>query len=133
MDQAGTRPARGSPATAKEKYAADVLTAAPSRRMLTSGFFTGTESESIWSLPTQSANSPSIRTVDGGATMYARIGPPRTTTGTGAFALVTSTWTTSPGETPVAKADAVIVACGWPWVKTTDPVDRKSVIPGVAL
>ena len=44
--------------------------------------------------------------------MYARIGPPRTTTGTEAVALVTSTWTTSPDGTPVAKADTVIVACG---------------------
>src|SRR2546428_9070819 len=122
MARSGTRPARRSPSTATWKYTADALTAAPSRRMLTSGFFTGTESESIWSLPTQSANSPSIRTVDGGATMYARIGPPRTTTGTGAFALVTSTWTTSPGETPVAKADAVIVAFGGPWGKNTVPV-----------
>src|SRR2546428_7394605 len=122
MNRSGTRPAIRSPATATWKYAVDALTAASYRRMSTSGFFTGTESESIWSLPTQSANRPSIRTVDGGATMYARIGPPRTTTGTGAVALVTSTWTASPGKTPVAKADAVIVAFGGPWGKNTVPV-----------
>src|SRR2546426_12358454 len=128
-----TPPAIKSPATATWKYAADVLTAAPYRRMSTSGFFTGTGSESNWSLPTQSAKSPSIRTVDGGATTYARIGPPRMTTGTGAVALVTSIWTTFPGEIPDAKTDAVIVASGWAWVRLTDPVDKKTVSPGVAL
>src|SRR2546426_8736254 len=135
MNRSGTRPAIKSPATATWKYAADVLTAAPYRRMSTSGFFTGTGSESNWSLPTQSAKSPSIRTVDGGATRYARIGPPRMTTGTGAVALVTSTWTTSPGETPEARAeaDAVIVASGWAWVSIIDPVEGKTVNPGVAL
>src|SRR3989441_4947580 len=101
--------------------------------MFTSGFLTGTGSESVWSLPTQSANSPSTRTVDGGPTTYARIGPPRMTTGTGAVALVTSIWTTFPGETPEAKTDAVIVASGWAWVRVTDPVDKKTVSPEVAL
>src|SRR3989441_6479259 len=101
--------------------------------MFTSGFCTGTGSESIWSLPTQSAKSPSTRTVEGGATTYARTGPPRMTTGTGAVALVTSIWTTLPGEIPVAKTDAVIVASGWPWVRLTDPLDKVTVSPGVAL
>src|SRR2546421_10023564 len=127
MNRSGTRPAIKSPATATWKYAADVLTAAPYRRMSTSGFFTGTGSESTWSLATQSAKSPSTRTVDGGATTYARTGPPRITTGTGAVALVTSIWTTFPGETPEAKTDAVIVASGWAWVRVIDPVDKKTV------
>src|SRR2546422_1546917 len=101
--------------------------------MSMSGFFTGTGSESVWSLPTQSAKSPSTRTVVGGATTYARMGPPRTTTGTGAVALVPSIWTTSPGESTVANANAVIVASGWAWVRITDPVDKVTVRPGVAL
>src|SRR5436309_8334895 len=101
--------------------------------MFTSGFFTGTESESTWSLPIQSAKSPSTRTVDGGATMYARTGPPRMTTGTGAVALVTSIWTAFPGGIPEAKTDAVIVALGWAWVRVIDPVDKETVRPGVAL
>src|SRR2546427_8119856 len=101
--------------------------------MFTSGFVTGTGSESVWSRPTQSAKSPSTRTVDGGATTYARTGPPRITTGTGAVALVTSISTTFPREIPEAKTDAVIVASGWAWVRLTDPVDKKTVSPGVAL
>src|SRR5712692_6633473 len=101
--------------------------------MFTSGFFTGTGSESVWSLPTQSANSPSIRTVDGGATMYARTGPPRMTTGTGAVALVTSSWTTLPGEIPVAKTDAVIVASVRHPVRPTETLDNVTVSPEVAL
>src|SRR2546425_2157152 len=133
MNRSGTVPAIKSPATATWKYAADVLTAAPYRRMSTSGFFTGTGSESTWSLATQSAKSPSTRTVDGGATTYARTGPPRITTGTGAVALVTSIWTTFPGETPEAKTDAVIVASGRAWVRVTDPVAKKTVSPEVAL
>src|SRR3989442_2312027 len=133
MNRSGTRPAIKSPATATWKYAADVLTAAPYPMMSTSGFFTGPGSESSWSLPSQSAKSPSIWTVDGGATMYARTDPPRMTTGTGAVALVTSIRTTLPGEIPVAKTDAVIVASGWPSVRLTDPVDNVTVSPGVAL
>src|SRR2546427_10332326 len=133
MTRSGTRPAMRSPATETWKNAAEVLTAAPYRRMSTSGFFTGTGSESIWSLPTQSAKSPSTRTVEGGATTYARTGPPRMTTGTGAVALVTSIWTTLPGEIPVATTDAVIVASGWPWVRLTEPVDKVTVNPGVGL
>src|SRR5881296_1302208 len=133
MNRSGTRPAIRSPATATWKYAADVLTAAPDRRMFTSGFFTGTGSESVWSLPTQSANSPSTCTTAGGAITYARTGPSRMTTGTGAVALITSIWTTFPGEIPEAKTDAVIVASGWAWVRLTDPVDKETVRPGVAL
>src|SRR3989441_7857680 len=132
-NRSGTRPAIRSPATATWKKAPDVLTAAPYRTMFTSGFFTGTGSESTWSLPTQSAKSPSTRTVDGGATTYARTGPPRITTGTSAVALVTSIWTTFPGESPEANTDAVIVASGWAWVRLTDPVDKVTVSPGVAL
>src|SRR2546422_595258 len=131
-NRSGTRPAIRSPATATWKKAPDVLTAAPYRRMFTSGFFTGTGSESAWSLPIQSAKRPSTRTVDGGAIMYARMGPPRMTTGTSAVALVMSTWITSPGRGPEAEAKAVIVISGWPWVKTTDPVERPTVTPGVA-
>src|SRR5437899_2653069 len=101
--------------------------------MSMSGFFTGTGSESVWSLPTQSAKSPSTRTVVGGATTYARMGPPRTTTGTGAVALVTSIWTASPGETPETRADAVIVASGWDGVSVIEFVEKKTVSPGVAL
>src|SRR5438094_7417006 len=101
--------------------------------MFTSGFCTGTGSESAWSLPTQSAKRPSMRTVDRGATTYARMGPPRMTTGTGAVALVTSIWTGFPGGIPEAKTDAVIVAFGWLWVRTTDRVEKKTVSPGVAL
>src|SRR3989449_10290087 len=133
MNRSGTRPAMRSPSTTTWKNAAVVLTAAPYRRMFTSGFFTGTGSESVWSLPTQSPNSPSIRTVDGGAATYARTGAPRMTTGTGAVALVTSIWTTFPGEIPDAKTDAVIVASGWSWVSLTDPVHKTTLSPGVAL
>src|SRR2546426_12250981 len=96
-------------------------------------FFTGPGSESVCSLPTQPAKSPSTRPVGGGPPPYARMGPPRTTTGTGAVALVTSIWTTSPGESTVANANAVIVASGWAWVRITDPVDKVTVRPGVAL
>src|SRR5438128_4542465 len=133
MNRSGTRPAMRSPSTTTWKNAAEVLTAAPDRRMFTSGFFTGTGSESVWSLPTQSANSPSTCTMEGGATTYARTGPPRMTTGTGAVALVTSIWTTFPGGIPVAKTDAVIVASGWPSFRLTNPVDNVTVSPGVAL
>src|SRR5207244_2819921 len=129
----GTLPSSNVPATRTWKNVVKFEVAAPYRIMSTSGFFTGTGSESVWSLPTQSPNSPSIRTVDGGAAMYARMGPPRMTTGTGAVALVTSIWTTLPGEIPVAKTDAVIVASGWPSVRLTEPVDKVTVSPGVAL
>src|SRR2546428_13724863 len=101
--------------------------------MFTSGFFTGTGSESAWSLPIQSAKSPSTRTVGGGATMYARTGPPRMTTGTGAVAVVTSIRRTLPGEIPVAKTEAVIAASGWPSLRLTDPVDNVTGGPGEAL
>src|SRR3989441_2159541 len=129
----GTLPSNKVPATRRWKNAVRFEVAAPYRRMSTSGFFTGTGSESTWSLATQSAKSPSTRTVDGGATTYARTGPPRITTGTGAVALVTSIWTTFPGETPEAKTDAVIVASGRAWVRVTDPVAKKTVSPEVAL
>src|SRR5256886_4971861 len=129
----GTLPSNKVPATRTWKNAVKFEVAAPYRIMSTSGFFTGTGSESVWSLPTQSPNSPSIRTVDGGAAMYARMGPPRMTTGTGAVALVTSIWTTLPGEIPVAKTDAVIVASGWPSVRLTEPVDKVTLSPGGAL
>ena len=74
-----------------------------------------------------------MRTVDRGATTYARMGPPRMTTGTGAVALVTSIWTAFPGGIPEAKTDAVIVALGWARVRVIDPVDKETVRPGVAL
>ena len=47
--------------------------------------------------------------------------------------MVTSIWTTLPGETPETKTDAVIVASGWAWVRVIDPVDKKTVSPEVAL
>src|SRR5207249_5005133 len=90
-NRSGTWPAIKLPATDTWKYTPEELTAAPYRRMSTSGLVTETGSESVWSLPTQSAKRPSIRTLDGGAAMYARIGPPRTTTGTGTVAFVTLT------------------------------------------
>src|SRR5213594_1717864 len=129
----GTLPSSNAPATRTWKNAVEFEVAAPYRTMSRSAFFTRTGSESAWSLPIQSAKSPSTRTVEGGATTYARIGPPRITTGTGAVASVTSIWTTLPGEIPVAKTDAVIVASGWPWVRLTEPVDKVTVNPGVAL
>src|SRR5436309_553849 len=129
----GTLPSSNAPATRTWKNAVEFEVAAPYRTMSTSAFFTGSGSESIWSLPTQSANSPSTRTVDEGPTTYARIGPPRMTTGTGAVAFVTSIWTTLPGEITEEKTEAVIVASGWAWVRVTDPVDKKTVSPEVAL
>jgi len=55
------------------------------------------------------------------------------TTGTGAVAFVTSIWTTLPGEITEEKTEAVIVASGWARVRVTDPVDKKTVSPEVAL
>src|SRR3989441_12689311 len=101
--------------------------------MSTSGFFTGTGSESTWSLATQSAKSTSTSTVDGGATTYARTGPPRITTGTGAVAMDTSIWTGFPGAIPDSKTDAAMVASGGAGVRLTDPVDRKPASPEGAL
>src|SRR5437867_746958 len=40
---------------------------------------------------------------------------------------------TSPGRTAETVADAVIVVSGWPGVRTTDPVERETATPGVAV
>src|SRR6266581_4693534 len=107
--------------------------------MFTFESLTGLGSESATSRPTQSAKRPSIRTTDGEETKYARTGPPRTKTGSGANAPsfadapVTSTWMDCPGKNPGAETDAVITGAGWPWVKVTDSAERDTKTPGVAF
>src|SRR5437016_8947217 len=132
-NRSGISPPRRVPATWTWKKAVPFDVAAPYLTMSRSGLITAFGSVSGTSRGSQSANRPSIWTLEGGEEMYARVIVLWTNTGTELFAPIRETSTTLPGKNPGADTDTVIVSSGRPWVRFMDSAEKDRIKPGVAL